>query len=298
MKALGENTIVIDCDVLQADGGTRTAAITGAYVALADAIEWATRNADRAILGLTLAPAAVGIYFMAQQIASIPQKLKTSFDPILGPVITASLARGDKGAVAHQVAQVGYWIVAAQLGLALMGSIPSEAVMGVVGKEFVAGSIAAVFLLMAEVVAVTGSVAESALVYTARKRNLMISAVVLVVQVGLSFALIELGRDVLPFEWQIAAPAIALTVALAGGSIAKAWLLARLLGQPVTPFRPRLFVAAAVAAAVGSAATHLPEWAEVLVGVPAMAVVYLAILWRLGTPEDRGLVKRTPAPSM
>ena len=40
MKALGENTIVIDCDVLQADGGTRTAAITGAYVALADAIEW------------------------------------------------------------------------------------------------------------------------------------------------------------------------------------------------------------------------------------------------------------------
>jgi ribonuclease PH len=39
-KALGENTIVLDCDVLQADGGTRTAAITGAYVALADAIAW------------------------------------------------------------------------------------------------------------------------------------------------------------------------------------------------------------------------------------------------------------------
>jgi len=40
-QALGENTVVIDCDVLQADGGTRTAAITGAYVALADAVEWA-----------------------------------------------------------------------------------------------------------------------------------------------------------------------------------------------------------------------------------------------------------------
>ncbi|HZK04532.1 MAG TPA: ribonuclease PH [Actinomycetaceae bacterium] len=39
-RALGENTIVLDCDVLQADGGTRTAAITGAYVALADAIRW------------------------------------------------------------------------------------------------------------------------------------------------------------------------------------------------------------------------------------------------------------------
>ncbi|MCS5715132.1 ribonuclease PH [Herbiconiux sp. CPCC 205716] len=44
LKALGENTIVIDCDVLQADGGTRTAAITGAYVAMADAIEWARQK--------------------------------------------------------------------------------------------------------------------------------------------------------------------------------------------------------------------------------------------------------------
>jgi ribonuclease PH len=40
LKALGENSIMIDCDVLQADGGTRTAAITGGYVALADAIGW------------------------------------------------------------------------------------------------------------------------------------------------------------------------------------------------------------------------------------------------------------------
>jgi ribonuclease PH len=40
LSALGENSIAVDCDVLQADGGTRTAAITGAYVALADAIAW------------------------------------------------------------------------------------------------------------------------------------------------------------------------------------------------------------------------------------------------------------------
>ena len=42
-KALGENSIMIDCDVLQADGGTRTAAITGGYVALADAVAWLQR---------------------------------------------------------------------------------------------------------------------------------------------------------------------------------------------------------------------------------------------------------------
>jgi ribonuclease PH len=40
LKAMGENSVVIDCDVLQADGGTRTASITGAYVALADAVTW------------------------------------------------------------------------------------------------------------------------------------------------------------------------------------------------------------------------------------------------------------------
>ena len=63
MKALGENTIVIDCDVLQADGGTRTAAITGAYVALADAISWAQGQGHIAQSGkpLTQSVAAVSV---------------------------------------------------------------------------------------------------------------------------------------------------------------------------------------------------------------------------------------------
>jgi ribonuclease PH len=64
-KALGENTIVLDCDVLQADGGTRTAAITGAYVALADAVAWAQRKkvikAGRKPLTGTVAAVSVGI---------------------------------------------------------------------------------------------------------------------------------------------------------------------------------------------------------------------------------------------
>src|SRR5919199_1479310 len=48
LGALGENSIAIDCDVLQADGGTRTAAITGAYVALADAVSWLGERAKLA----------------------------------------------------------------------------------------------------------------------------------------------------------------------------------------------------------------------------------------------------------
>ncbi|MFE7225134.1 ribonuclease PH [Nocardioides sp. NPDC057577] len=57
-KALGENTINIDCDVLQADGGTRTAAITGAYIALADAV--ASLGVPKALTG-SVAAISVGI---------------------------------------------------------------------------------------------------------------------------------------------------------------------------------------------------------------------------------------------
>lgn len=64
-SALGENTIQIDCDVLQADGGTRTASITGAYVALADAIAWGKREGhispgSRALTG-SVSAISVGI---------------------------------------------------------------------------------------------------------------------------------------------------------------------------------------------------------------------------------------------
>jgi len=66
LKALGENSIVLDCDVLQADGGTRTAAITGAYVALHDAVTWlaerkslAGRPAD--VMHRSVAAVSVGL---------------------------------------------------------------------------------------------------------------------------------------------------------------------------------------------------------------------------------------------
>jgi len=64
-KALGENTIVIDCDVLQADGGTRTAAITGAYVALVDAINYGIKHghipANNKVIVDSIAAVSVGI---------------------------------------------------------------------------------------------------------------------------------------------------------------------------------------------------------------------------------------------
>jgi ribonuclease PH len=62
--ALGERTITLDCDVLQADGGTRTAAITGAYVALVDAIRWlqARKEILRDPVHGAVAAVSVGVY--------------------------------------------------------------------------------------------------------------------------------------------------------------------------------------------------------------------------------------------
>ena len=64
MKLIGENTITLDCDVLQADGGTRTAAITGACLALKDALDWmATREKLRKKVDFTyVAAVSVGLY--------------------------------------------------------------------------------------------------------------------------------------------------------------------------------------------------------------------------------------------
>jgi ribonuclease PH len=60
-KSLGENTIVIDCDVLQADGGTRTAAITGAYVALSDAVSWLRERGALTAEPLVTSVAAISV---------------------------------------------------------------------------------------------------------------------------------------------------------------------------------------------------------------------------------------------
>lgn len=265
----------------------------------ADAIEWGTRNIDRFILGLLFPPAIVGIYYMAQQVSSIPAKLKTSFDPVLGPGIARSLAAGNLVAVAGQVKQVAFWIIVLQMVLLLMGGIPAKGVMGVVGPQFVAGSGALCFLLAAEVFAAPGAVAEAGLVYMARMRNLIVSLLLLGFQAALSFALVFAMRDMgLSVNYQAAGPAIALTLTVALGSAIKCTMLTRLVGARVFALRPGFFAAAAVAGLIGWAFTLLPhrlEWVELSVGVPAIFLAYFAVIakWALNE-DDRKLFKRLP----
>ncbi|MGL5840008.1 MAG: lipopolysaccharide biosynthesis protein [Sphingorhabdus sp.] len=267
-------------------------------LAAADAAEWGSRRLDLAILGLFASPAVVGIYYVAQQVASLPQKLKSSFDPILGPVITRNLKEKNYGEIARQVGQVGFWIIAAQAGIALALGIPGEAVMGLVGPEFVGGTAAMAFLLAAEVAAATAVVSESALVYMARHRNLLLSLAMLALQVVLSLILIELV-EFTPIKAryhglaQAAAVACALMLALGAASLAKAIFLGKLLGEPIRIWRWSLLPAIAAAILVGVSATQIPEWAELALGVPAILGIYLTVIWRWGFgPEDRVLFKR------
>ena len=266
-------------------------------VAAADAVEWGSRRIDIAVLGLFFSPAVVGIYYVAQQVASLPSKLKTSFDPILGPVIARNLAVGDNKAVANQVRQVGFWVIAAQGGVALALGIPGEAVLGLVGAVFVAGTAALAFLLAAEVVAATAAVSEAALIYNARHRNMVISLVMIGLEVVLAVVLILAMRWMgWPEMWQATGPAIALMLALAFAAIVKSRLLAKLLGEGVSGWRWPLVWAALAASVVGAAATHLPEWAELIVGIPLILIAFGAVLWRWGFgPEDRELFKMRKA---
>jgi O-antigen/teichoic acid export membrane protein len=264
----------------------------------ADAIERGTRLLDIFILGLFAPPSAVGIYYAAQQIASLPQKLKTSFEPILSPVITKNLRIGNMGAIAAQVRQVGFWIIAVQLGIALVLGMPGEAVMGLWGPDYVAGTAALSLLLAAEVAASMAVVSESVLVYIARKRNLAISVGIIALQAALTIVLIQLaGRYGLGAGYEAASAAGALLIALALSSLIKALMLKHLLKAPVSNWRWALVYAAAPAVVVGYAFTFVPEWIELLFGVPAVLATYAFVIWRRGFgEEDKVLFRKQVVP--
>ena len=262
----------------------------------ADAVEWGTRRLDIFILGLFTGPAAVGVYYVAQQVASLPQKLKTSFEPILGPVITRNLKEHNYAAIARQVCQVGFWIIAAQAGVALALGIPGEGVMGLIGPNFVGGTGALALLLAAEVVAATAVVSEAALIYVARMRNLWISLGTIALQAVLTVALIMLAQELQLNElFQAAAAALALAIALGLASLFKSRLLGKILNERVNAWRWALVWAAIPALLVGLVAIQLPEWAELAFGIPAILGAYGYVIWKRGFgPEDRVLFRKQP----
>jgi O-antigen/teichoic acid export membrane protein len=267
-------------------------------VAAADAVEWASRRIDLAVLGAFMPASFVGIYYAAQQVATLPAKLKTSFEPVLGPAIVRRLAVDDRAGIARQVRQVTYWIIAAQAGIALALGIPGRAVMGLVGSGFTGGTAMLSFLLAAEVIAAAAVVSEAALIYVARTRNMVISLIMLALEAGLAAALILIMREQgLPGAFQATGPAIGLCVALGFASIAKSWLLKKRLDAPVSGWRWSIGWAAAAGIAVGiPVRLFLPPTLQLIVGVPAIMIAFGAVLWTRGFgPEDRELFRMKKA---
>jgi O-antigen/teichoic acid export membrane protein len=269
-------------------------AVRNVPVAAADTVEWASRRIDLAVLGAFMPKEFVGIYYAAQQVATLPAKLKTSFEPVLGPAIARKIAAGDRASVAKQVRQVTYWIIAAQLGIALALGIPGRAVMGLVGSGFTGGTAMVGFLLAAEVIAAAAVVSESALIYVARTRNMIISISMLALEALLAAAFILVMRKegLLP-AFQATGPAIGLCAALGFASITKSRLLASKLGAPVSGWRWDLAWAASAGVAVGAGVRYLlPEFLQLIIGVPAIMGAFFAVLWVKGFgPEDRELFR-------
>jgi hypothetical protein len=201
------------------------------------------------------------------------------------------VAANDRAGIADQVRQVTYWIIAAQLGIALALAIPGRAVMGLVGSEFTGGTAMLSFLLAAEVIAAAAVVSESALIYLSRTRNMIISLIMLAIEAVLAVGLILImGEEKLPLAYQATGPAIALCIALAFASITKSRLLSRTLAAPVSGWRWDLVWATASGALVGAAVRYFLPQSLLLIGVPAILVAFFAVLWTKGfTPEDREL---------
>jgi len=275
-------------------GTAWSTAVRNAPLAAADTVEWASRRIDLAVLGAFVPASFVGIYYAAQQVATLPAKLKTSFEPVLGPAIVRRLAVDDRTGIAKQVRQVTYWIIAAQLGIALALGIPGRAVMGLVGSGFTGGTAMLGFLLAAEVIAAAAVVSEAALIYVARTRNMIISLIMLALEAGLAAGLILIMEDEnFPQAFQATGPAIGLCVALGFASITKSRLLSKKLGAPVSGWRWDLAWATSAGVLAGAAVRLLlPQTLQLVIGVPVIMVAFFSVLWTKGFgPEDRELFR-------
>ncbi len=240
----------------------------------ADIAEWGARRLDIFILGRFASAEIVGIYYVAQQIASLPQRLKSSFDPILAPVLTVNLARGDLAGVAVHLRQIGFWIGAAQLGVVIALSFTGHAGLGLFGPVFPTGLAVLIMLLLAELLAAQAAVAEAALVYMARTANLGWSLAGLALQTGLSLWLVP-RHGGLGAAGALAAAAIFL-------SVAKSLFLGRRLGHDVAGWRWTMIAAAIPGAIAGWLVTLAPEWFQLTLGLLLILAVYGSVVWRFG----------------
>lgn len=162
--------------------------------AIVDVIGIAFRRVDVLALGLISTDAVVGVYYGVQQIATVLQKARHVFDPILQPVVSQTLdQRGNEGA-GQQLRQVCRWIFSLLAMLLALLSFYSEPVLGLVGEGFAIGALALVIVLAAEALEGTFASAELPFVFRRPYMNLAISATAFAAHLtGLRFLIPEFG---------------------------------------------------------------------------------------------------------
>ena len=253
----------------------------------ADLVEWSTRRLDVFLLGRFASAEVVGIYYVAQQVATLAGKIRVSFDPILAPMLSTALKAGKPAEAAAHIRQVGFWVLAFQIPVVLALGLPGEGVMGLFGPEFAVGAAVMALLLTAELAAATSSISEMGLIYARPRANLVVALAGLAVQALASFLLIP------PFGGEGAAGALLLGLIAAG--VIRQQVLGRALGADVTIWRWCLQAAGAAAFAFGYAARVLPELPEMIVAIPGVLLAFGFLVWRFGFgPEDRALFHRRP----
>lgn len=254
-------------------------------VAGADIVEWTSRRLDVFILGRLVSAEILGIYFVAQQVATLAGKLRVSFDPILAPMLAAAVGARQLDEAAAHVRQVGFWVLALQIPVVMALALPGEGVLGLFGPEFAAGALVLALLLSAELAACVSGVSEMGLIYSRPRLNLLIALSGLALQAGISIWLIP--------HWGAVAAAAALLAAMIYAGILRQLFLWRALDAAVGFWRPSLFAAAIPAFVLGWMARRLPELPQMLISIPGVLLVFALIIWRHGFgPEDRTLFAR------
>lgn len=250
----------------------------------ADFVEWATRRIDIFILGRFAPPEIVGLYYVGQQVASLAGKIRSSFDPILAPMLSVALKTGHPETAASHIRQVGFWVLAFQFPVVLALGMPAEGVLGLFGPSFAMGALMLALLLTAELVAASSSISEMGLIFARPRQNLLIAVGGLGLQAALSLWLVP--------AYGANGAAGALLLSLIAVAIARQILLARVLAAPVAFWRWSLLAAAAITFGFGYAARALPELPQMLVVIPGSLLLFAGVIWRFGFgPEDKALFR-------
>jgi len=200
----------------------RELSVFSAPTAAVDVIALAFRRVDIFLLGVLSSEAIVGIYYAAQNIATLVQKTRHIFDPILAPVVSQTMARRGHDQAAKQLEQVCRWIFTIlAIQVALLGFFAGS-LLELIGTGMAAGALALILMMVAEALDGTIASAELPIVYRHPRFNLGLSLVSFVVHVAGCYLLIP--------EYGAAGAAGSLLISLSVLNILRIYFAHHLLG--------------------------------------------------------------------